>query len=85
MRAMGTRYRMIEGGEVQVDPSYNPEVLELERMSVRNTSFSPNQSPVSPSLGLNASRGGGNSLPSTADLFVLGKYRVRTTHYTFVF
>lgn len=84
MRAVGTHYRMIEGGEVKADPSYNPEVFERERMSLRNTAFFPTQSPVSPGLGLNAPSGGGNSLARMADLFVLGKCRVRTTHYIFV-
>lgn len=64
---------MMECGEVQLDLSYNPKILELEGMSVRK--ISPSH-PVSPSLSLNASSDGGNSLPSTADLFVLGEGRI---------
>lgn len=46
--AMVTKYRL-QNEEVHLDPStgsYNPKIIEPERMSIRNSFFSPRQSPL---------------------------------------
>lgn len=83
----------LQNEEGQLDPSfigsYNPQVLKLKRMPVKNISFSPTRSPLKgqasvPQPRPEYIRNGGSSLPRTADLFVLRECE-STTHCTFLF